>query len=63
MIDKDGVLSIIKAGLPILLMQMNPADMPKNVIKVNMFKVLGSKNGEYAALQSLPKQGLMTWYI
>jgi hypothetical protein len=63
-IDQNGMLSIIKAGLPALLMQMNQGEYAKNTIKVNMFKMLGSRNGEYAALQCPGGHPEKTvWYI
>jgi hypothetical protein len=60
-IDNKGCLSIVKSGLPTLLMRMNQTDMIRNTIKMNMFKIMESKHGGYAAIQL--SRGSIVWYI
>lgn len=51
-IEPDGTISIIRAGLPILLVTMTQPKMDKNTIKIHMSVIKQSVGGKYCVIQS-----------
>lgn len=52
----DNQIRIVKAGMPLLLLSMDPDDINKNLIVVSVNKIRGSR-GSYAVNQN----GI--WYV
>ena len=46
-----GVVTVIQAGLPILLLTMDELDIPKNTKRIGVSSIRGSRAGRYAVLQ------------
>jgi len=57
----SGVCTIIKAGLPALLLTIDEADIIKNKIDIKTSKILNSKGGEFSVQQII--SGNVVWYI
>jgi hypothetical protein len=58
----DGnVLSVIKAGLPVLLLTMEESAIPSNTIKLNVSSIKTSRAGKYAIIQHNGAD--QVWYI
>jgi len=56
-----NTLSIIKAGLPLLLLTMEESSIPSNTVQLNIASIKSSRGGKYAILQhNGPDQ---IWYI
>lgn len=57
----SGKITVVKAGLPILLLTMDEFDMPKNQIELSVSRVRSSRGGKYAVLQL--NAGSQIWYV
>ena len=56
-----GSLSIIKAGLPVLLFSMDDAEMQKNTVILGINTIMRSRGGKFAVMQTI--NGSNVWYI
>jgi hypothetical protein len=56
-----GVLSVVEAGLPLLLLTMDELDIEKNTKQVSIASIRQSKAGKYAVLQNVANTQI--WYV
>jgi hypothetical protein len=56
-----GVLSVVQAGLPVLLLAMDELDFEKNTKKMSTSSIRQSRAGKYAVLQNIANTQI--WYI
>ena len=56
-----GVLSVVQAGLPLLLLTMDELNIQKNTKKVSISSIRNSRAGKYAVLQNIANT--QVWYI
>lgn len=56
-----GKATIVKAGMPVLLVTMHDAEMEKNKIEIPVADILTSKGGKYAVLQTAGNTTV--WYV
>lgn len=59
--QSDDKIYIIKSGLPLLLVGMNPAEVEKNKVEINLSNILTSTGGKYATLQTI--NNTHVWYV
>lgn len=57
----NGVLTITKAGLPLLLFTMDEIEISKNLIQVPISKITRSRGGKFAVLQTAGTNNV--WYV
>ena len=57
----DNELHIIKMGLPVLLLTLDPGEYEGNTVKIPIHKVRQSNGGKYAAIRSVGSNTV--WYI
>lgn len=60
-IDNNGMIQIIKSGLPRLLFTMGGTDVLKNTITISPSDITGSMAGSYSAMQQ--EGNVMVWYV
>lgn len=58
---EGNTLSVIKAGMPVLLLTMEESDITKNTIKLNVSSIKTSSAGKYAIIQHSGEN--QVWYI
>lgn len=54
-------ITVIKAGIPVLLLTMDEAEHSKNQLELNISKIRTSRGGKYAVLQVV--SGAQVWYV
>lgn len=57
----QGSVTVVRAGLPVLMLTMDEHDMAKNKQELSIQIVRNSRGGKYAAIQNM--QGTQTWYV
>ena len=58
---EEDMLHVIKSGLPMLLLTLNPAEYDNNTAKIPIHKIKQSNGGKYATIRSIG--GNTVWYI
>jgi hypothetical protein len=58
--ESNGTIRVIKAGMPLLLFNMEPDEMDSNTTTVKLSKIKSSR-GAYAAQQVVPTGSI--WYV
>ena len=56
-------IHVIFAGVPFLLFTMTEQQQEKETVRIQLSKLRGSRNGEYAILRHDPKANANIWYI
>lgn len=56
-----GVLSVVQAGLPVLLLTMDELNIEKNTKKLSTSSMRQARPGKYAVLQNVANT--QVWYI
>lgn len=56
-----NILTVVKAGLPILLLTIDELSIPKNQIEITTQKIATSRNGKFAVLQNIAGNNI--WYV
>jgi len=59
--SSDGEVCLVKEGLPHLLFTLNPEEIEEKKEFISYNKIINSKNGDYAILQS--QNGISVWYV
>lgn len=59
--QSEDKIHIVKSGLPILLVGMNPAEIEANKVEINLSTILSSTGGKYAALQTT--NNVHVWFV
>ncbi len=57
----EGQATIVKAGLPYLLVAMSEAEISKNQVNIDLAKIAGGSRGKYAVLQITGSTSV--WYV
>lgn len=60
-ISPDGNVSIIRAGIPLLLFSMSEPQMEKNTVHIHITELKTSTGGKYCAMQA--QGGSIVWYV
>jgi hypothetical protein len=54
-------VTVVKAGMPILLFSMGESEMTKNKLNIDVMSITISKGGKYAVQQTV--NGVSIWYV
>lgn len=60
---ESGVIDVITSGLPFLLFSMGPHDRSRNIVRMTVGDIIGSKAGKWTVMQcDESRDNKITWY-
>lgn len=57
----EGIIEVVKAGMPILLMTLSGSKLEKAKKKIDINDIKASKGGKYSAIKNI--KNVMVWYV
>jgi hypothetical protein len=60
-IEPNGIVSVVRAGIPILLLTMGQSKMSKSISKIDSDEIKLSTGGKYAVVKNV--RNATVWYV